>query len=205
MGPLVAFVNERMRLSERNLKMVLDNASDGVLVECDEEVAYANAAYARMLGYPSPTEIVGSAIRDIADPDDLERLTWFGRCRVEGKPAPTRYSFRARGRSGNTVVFDACISVARAEGKTLITTIVREVQQAVQAEGKLELPGLARLSTRELEIVKHLLDGKRSKEIALLLDISEKTICTHRCRAFRKLGLRSDRELFRMAAELGVL
>ena len=195
-----------MRLNERQLKTVLDSASDGVLVECDEEIAYANSAYARMLGYPSATEIVGATIRDIADPEDLDRLTWFGRCRVEGKPAPTRYSFRARARSGNTVTFDACISTARSDSKTLITTIVREVQKAAAYdEPKLELPGMARLSARELEIITHLLDGKRSKEIALLLDISEKTVCTHRCRAFQKLGLRSDRELFRLAAELGVL
>lgn len=193
-----------MRLNDRHLKTVLDNASDGVLVECDEQIAYANAAYARMLGYPSATEIVGATIRDIADPVDLERLTWFGRCRVEGKPAPTRYTFRARGRGGNTVLFDACISVARSDGNTLITTIVREVREP-ELEPKLELPGLTRLSARELEIVEHLLAGKRSKEIALLLDISEKTICTHRSRAFRKLGLRSDRELFLLAAELGVL
>jgi PAS domain S-box-containing protein len=195
-----------MRISERHLKTVLDHASDGVLVECEEKIEYVNMAYARMLGYPSATEIVGATIRDIADPEDFERLTWFGRCRLEGKPAPTRYNFRARGRSGNTVLFDACISTARTEGNTLITTIVREVVALREdAVPKLEMPGLTRLSARELEIVEHLLDGMRSKEIALLLDISEKTICTHRSRAFRKLGLRSDRELFRLAAELGLL
>lgn len=195
-----------MRLTERHLKTVLDHASDGVLVECDENIAYVNAAYARMLGYPSATEIVGSTIRDIADPEDFERLTWFGRCRSEGKPAPTRYSFRARARGGQSVLLDACISVSRSDGSTLITTIVREVAELPLDEApKLELPGLTRLSARELEIVQHLLDGKRSKEVAFLLDISEKTVCTHRSRAFRKLGLRSDRDLFRLAAELGLL
>ncbi|HUR81906.1 MAG TPA: helix-turn-helix transcriptional regulator [Thermoanaerobaculia bacterium] len=46
-----------------------------------------------------------------------------------------------------------------------------------------------------------LLAGKRSKEIALQLDVSEKTIWTHRARAFQKLGVRGANDLFRMAYE----
>lgn len=197
-----------LRSFDRQLRAVIDQVADGVLVEAGDTIAYINESYARLLGYPSTTELLGATIRDIAHPDDLERLRWFGRCRRDGKPAPTRYTFRARSRGGDFVTFDASVSNTRVDGELLITTIVREVAPAASlsmADQELQVPGMQRLSPRELEIVRHLLAGLRSKEIAILLDISEKTICTHRARAFQKLALRGINDLFRVATERGVL
>ena len=187
------------RMIDRQFRAVLDNAPDGVLVEARDRVAYVNPPYARMLGYRSVTEFP-ETIQNIAHPEDLERLAWFGRCRQQGKPAPTRYAFRACGRNGVVVAFDASISMTHLDGVTLITTIVRELQE-VRAPRDLEIPGLDRLSPRECEVVRYLLSGKRSKEIALLLEVSEKTVGTHRSRAFQKLALRGVADLFRLAHE----
>lgn len=194
---------------DRHLRAVLDGAIDGVLIECEERVAYLNTAYAKMLGYPSTSELSTATIREIAHPEDLDRLRFFGKCRKEGKPAPTRYTFRACARGGDVVTFDAAISQTRVDGELFIMTLVREVE--VQPTPKpidvrdLAIPGMKRLSDREQEVLLHVLEGRRSKEIALLLAISEKTICTHRSRAFRKLALRGERDLFRLAAELGLI
>lgn len=185
------------RMLDRYFRTVLDHATDGVLVESGERIVYVNPAYARMLGYPSTTELASATIRDIAHPEDFERLMWFGVCRRSGKPAPTRYSFRARGRGG-TVSFDASISMVRVDGELLIMTIVRECATA-PPEHRLDVPGLQRLSQREREVVELLLQGCRSKEIATLLNVSEKTIGTHRARAFQKLALRGVGDLFRVA------
>jgi PAS domain S-box-containing protein len=190
-------------LRDRQFREVLDTIPDGVLIERGDAIAYINPAFARFLGYPSTTELSCATIGEIAHPEDLERLRWFGRCRREGKPAPTRYTFRACGRGGRVITFDASISLSRLEGETCITTIVREL--AEEKRCTVELPGLQSLSPREQEIVQHLLAGRRSKEIAEMLHMSEKTVFTHRSRAFRKLALRGDRDLFRLAAESGVM
>jgi PAS domain S-box-containing protein len=191
---------------DRHFRVVLDAAPDGVLIESGDRIAYVNPAYARLLHYPSASELSSATITDIAHPDDLERLRWFGRCRSEGKPAPTRYTFRARARGGEFVTFDASISQTRVDGELLITTIVRGLQPVEShTEADLELPGTKSLSPREREVVRHLLKGRRSKEIAILLDVSEKTIGTHRSRAFQKLALRGVGDLFRVAAEHGLL
>src|SRR5690242_888735 len=131
---------------DRQFRAVLDNAPDGVLVEARDSVAYVNAAYARLLGYANAYELSEATGRDIAHPEDCDRLLFFGRCRAEGKPAPTRYTFRARGR-GRIVTLDASISTARCDGELLITTIVREVPEALPPA--LELPGTKHLSPRE--------------------------------------------------------
>lgn len=188
---------------ERHFRATLDNAPDGVLVEARDSIAYVNAAYARLLGYPSAYELCEATIRDIAHPEDCDRLMFFGRCRAEGKPAPTRYTFRACGRGGKTVTLDASISAARCDGELLITTIVREIPETPPPT--MHLPGTKHLSPREREVVQYLLEGRRSKEIALMLDISEKTIWTHRSRAFQKMALRGVGDLFRVAAETGAI
>jgi PAS domain S-box-containing protein len=189
---------------DRHFRAVLDHAADGVLVEAGDRIAYVNEPYARMLGYRSVTELSEVTIRDIAHPEDFERLSWFGRCRATGQPAPARYSFRACGRGGGVVTFDASVSMSRLDGENLITTIVREVPEA-RTDADFSMPGLTRLSPRELEVLRYLLCGRRSKEIAALLNVSEKTIGSHRSRAFRKLALRSDLDLFRLAAEMGAI
>lgn len=191
-------------LSEREAKLILEKMGDGVLIENDGLIVYINDAYAQMLGYPSATEITGCNIEQVAHPEDYERLRHFGKCRALGQPAPNRYQFRAMGRYGKVLRLDGRISVARIDGKTLITTVVRESEE-VEARAPFDVPGLTLLSPRELEVLRFVLAGKRSKQIALDLAISEKTVCTHRMRAFRKLGVQSDRELFRLATELGVL
>lgn len=189
---------------DRQFHAVLDSAPDGVLIESGERIAYLNPAYARILGYDSPAALTPATIREIAHPDDLERLCWFGRQREEGKPAPSRYTFRARHRSGDTVTLDASVSVARDGGEMLITTIVRGVEP-VKPRPVAVLPGIGALSAREREVIEHLLAGRRSKEIALLLEVSDKTIWTHRARAFQKLALRGVADLFRLAAEAGII
>lgn len=188
---------------DRHCRTILDHVPDGVLVEAGERVAYVNERYVRMLGYLSVTELLGATIRDIAHPEDFDRLSWFGRCRAQGKPAPARYSFRACGRGG-VVTFDASVSMTRVDGEILIVTTVRELPPA-RPVAELAVSGLERLSRRERDVLQLLLRGKRSKEIAAMWNLSEKTIGTHRSRAFQKLALRSDLDLFRLAAELGAI
>ncbi|MBI2928670.1 MAG: response regulator transcription factor [Verrucomicrobia bacterium] len=55
------------------------------------------------------------------------------------------------------------------------------------------------LSPREREIVQLVCEGKSSKDIAVALDLSTKTVETHRANIHRKLRLRSVSELVRYA------
>lgn len=62
----------------------------------------------------------------------------------------------------------------------------------------------ARLSGREHEVVLLLLRGRRNREIADSLHISEKTVSTHRRRAFEKIGVGNTAELVRLAIRHGL-
>src|SRR5271169_1815174 len=58
-----------------------------------------------------------------------------------------------------------------------------------------EAPKLPTLTPREREVVQLLAEGKSSKEVASLLNLSTKTVETHRSNIMRKLSLHSIRDL----------
>jgi len=60
------------------------------------------------------------------------------------------------------------------------------------------------LTPREREIVDELIDGKRNSRIAEQFFISEKTVSTHRTRAFQKLNISTTAELVRLALRHGI-
>lgn len=67
-----------------------------------------------------------------------------------------------------------------------------------------EPSGLDRLSPRELEILRLVAAGQTSAEIARHLNISVKTIDTHRSNMYRKLALRNAVDLMRFATVHGI-
>ena len=62
-----------------------------------------------------------------------------------------------------------------------------------------------RLSPRETEVFSMLLAGKRLKEIAAELDISVKTVTTHRSRLMRKLNVEDNLGLYRYGIRNGLI
>jgi len=58
-----------------------------------------------------------------------------------------------------------------------------------------ETPNLPVLTAREREVTQLLAEGKSSKEVASLLNLSTQTVETHRSNIMRKLGLHSIRDL----------
>lgn len=62
-----------------------------------------------------------------------------------------------------------------------------------------------KLSPRENEVMTMILEGRRLKEIAAKLDISVKTVTTHRSRLLRKLGIEDNLGLYRYGIRQGLI
>ncbi len=65
--------------------------------------------------------------------------------------------------------------------------------------------GLENLTSREYEVMTHVIAGRLNKIIARELGVSEKTVKVHRGRVMKKMEARSLAELVRMAERAGVL
>ncbi|MDP9901241.1 helix-turn-helix transcriptional regulator [Variovorax ginsengisoli] len=73
----------------------------------------------------------------------------------------------------------------------------RSAVVARAAAPTLQTPRLLALSLREREVIDHLLAGRTAKEAARLIGIETTTVRTHQYRAFRRLGIRTMKELLR--------
>ena len=84
-------------------------------------------------------------------------------------------------------------------GKVLLEDYMRKLQRT-GAEDSYEL-----LSPREREVLQLVAEGKSSKEIANLLNLSVYTVETHRAKVMQKLNLRGVPELILYAVRKGII
>jgi FixJ family two-component response regulator len=91
--------------------------------------------------------------------------------------------------------------------------LLEAVRKAIEKDRKsradsIEVQGIRRrmerLTPREREIVRYVITGMLNKQIALKLDIAEKTIKVHRGRIMEKLCVDSVAELVRLAEKAGI-
>ena len=103
--------------------------------------------------------------------------------------------------AGNSLV-DAIRSV-HAGGLVLDPEIAREAVDDASRIGRAD--PLDALTDREKQVFKLVAEGKSTKEVAQLLEISVKTAMTHREHLMEKLQVHNRAELVHMAIRLGVL
>lgn len=95
--------------------------------------------------------------------------------------------------------------VGRRSGMDELKRAITEVLQGKQYVSPLlhERPAnsgkMAMLTKREQEIAKMIVEGKRNREIAQALSISARTVDTHRTNIMKKLNIRTNAELVRIA------
>ena len=93
-------------------------------------------------------------------------------------------------------------------GRSYVTPELREVGRETRVPASFESSGkdLADLlSPRELEVLVGIAEGLSSKAIALELELSHRTVETHRTNLMRKLGVRKGSELVRLAIREGLI
>ena len=82
-----------------------------------------------------------------------------------------------------------------------IVALMESIERAAEAT---TIPH-ARLSRREREVMSMMLDGARLKEIAGRLEISVKTVTTHRSRLMKKLAVDDNLSLYRYGIRNGLI
>ena len=93
-----------------------------------------------------------------------------------------------------------------AEGKTYISPSISKVvvEDLVHTEKKDESTALSSLTEREREVLQLLAEGRTTKQIALHLHISPKTVEAHRLRIMNKLEIDNVAQLTKYAIQEGL-
>ena len=95
------------------------------------------------------------------------------------------------------------------DAEALLTAVKRaKVLDAERRRARAEMEAaralVARLTTREREVLEHVVAGRLSKQIAADLGIVEKTIKVHRSRMMSKLRVRTIPDLMRLVQVAGI-
>ena len=200
-------------LVRSGLRMILDAEPDLQVVA---EAADGNAALSALDQTP-----VDLAILDIAMP----RMTGLQAAREINRTHPhvrililsmydnEQFLFEAlkAGAAGYVLksgadgdIVNACRAAMRGEPflyPAAVQALIRDLIEQSNERGEVFEP----LSSRELEVLKLIAEGRSSKEIASLLVISVKTVERHRSNILRKLNLRDRVELTRYAIRRGLI
>ncbi|WP_333810272.1 response regulator transcription factor [Flavobacterium sp.] len=90
------------------------------------------------------------------------------------------------------------------EGKVVFSEAVKRSIEML-SKGKKSERLFKKLSTREIEVLRYLNDGKKNKEVAQILGLDEKTISTYKLRLLAKLNVTNLVDLLKKAKDLDVI
>lgn len=121
--------------SEPTFRWIVDALQDGVYaINPDGVLVYVNRAFAEMLGFERPEELVGRPVMEFyAAPDDRDRLLRAIETKVRGSVAHEPYYMRAARRDGTTI--HVHVASTRAEGviEGRVTVVRRMTQKEVRS------------------------------------------------------------------------
>jgi|GEM_PF-333720 len=125
---------QSLKDSESRLSAFFEATLDGVIVEQDDRVVFANKAGARIFGYDDPAEMAGKPMRELQAEEEWERLHGYSRARERDESAPTRYEFRGKRKDGALMDLELAVSMFRISGEPYIISIVRDITDRKKAE-----------------------------------------------------------------------
>jgi PAS domain S-box-containing protein len=128
---------EALEQSEQRLAAIFEASRDGIVVEENERIVYANPSCAQLYGYDNPTELVGRHLSVILAPEDRERVLEYDRRRLRGELVPSIYEFKGKRKDGTAIDLEASASTFTIAGRPHIITVVRNIAERKLLEAQL--------------------------------------------------------------------
>ncbi len=130
-------ITEQVLQREAWFNAILNATLDGIVVEDNERIVFANRSLARMCGYDSPDQLINQDFSFICEPNEVARLREFSRRRLRGEHAPLTYEFAAKHRDGSLFKIENSVSEFAIGGKKFFIAVMRDVQERKRLEESL--------------------------------------------------------------------
>ena len=119
-----------LRQSEARFRSLIDGAPDGIAILRGPQIAFLNAAAARMLGAASPEAALGIPITDFLHPDDAKlAATRIGQLYRTGTRLPEPAEYRSRSRDGQELFVEISAIPTEYQGKPAVVAFARDVTE----------------------------------------------------------------------------
>jgi PAS domain S-box-containing protein len=124
--------------SQRELRQIVEEIPDGVLIQRGRLVVYANPAMAAFLGYESPATLVGMSTTGLLHPEDAERPLAVQRRTEEHTAMPLSQEWRFRSRTGGLVELEASGGrIVEFDGESAILWVLRNISERKKLQAQL--------------------------------------------------------------------
>jgi PAS domain S-box-containing protein len=127
-----------LHIPPQHLRAILDALPDGIGVERDGVIAWANKGFARIYGYADPTEVLGRSLEHFVAPEDLARLQDYSVRRLRGEPVPDHYQFQGLRQDGQRVDVEIFVASYIHDGAVHVLGALRDVTERVALAQRME-------------------------------------------------------------------
>lgn len=164
--------------SEELYRVLVENATVGVIMSCEERFIYANPAMQKMLGY-SREELESKYIHDFLPDTPRGRKFVMERYhdRLAGKPVPSHYEIQIQGKDGAVLDILAASERIEWEGNVGVVAMLQDITELKRTERELQRIR-ANLETR---VIQRTQDLYRMNE-QLQSEVIERTLAERRLR-----------------------
>jgi PAS domain S-box-containing protein len=115
-----------------------ENASDGIFIALgDGGYAYANRHASEITGY-SISELLKTTIKDLAHPDELDKVKEIHRTIIEGKPFKSSYETMILRKDGTAVPLEVTSARTKWYNQPADIVIIRDIRERKRIEGILQ-------------------------------------------------------------------
>ena len=96
--------DEALQRSEQRFRTLIEKSNQGILVHRYDQLLFTNAAFAALLGYDTPQDIIDLRTADAwLSPDDTERMKEIAKARMTGGDPPAHYEFSVLRKDGRKI------------------------------------------------------------------------------------------------------
>ena len=149
----------RERESERRYRTLVESSIQGIHIHRDWITLFVNPAFARMLGYDVPDELVGLDTRRWIAPQEMSRLESDRAARLRGEPVSTQYELQAIRRDGSLIWVEMQVAEILWEGEPAIQSTVIDITERKRAEQALRQSEAQLRQVQKMEAVGQLAGG----------------------------------------------
>jgi PAS domain S-box-containing protein len=183
-------INERKLIeakliqNETELRLIYDNASDGIFVLEDSQIKYVSPSFLALLGYNNEEEIKGFTVEDIFSnfhPDDVVKVRPFIYDCLSKKLTAFKYEFRSKGIDGNYYWREDSANVIYGDKGLYVKYIVVTRDISARKESEREKSRLYKITEKQNQklinfthIVSHDIRSHTSN-LSMILDLYEES------------------------------
>jgi PAS domain S-box-containing protein len=130
---LVQERTEKLLESEKRYSVLVEEASDGVVIVQDERVAFANKRCTEIFGYPQ-SELVGIHYQKLTDEKYKELVKERYDRRLKGEKFPSTYEIEVRTKSGERIPAELSATRIDYQGRPANLIIFRDIRERKKTE-----------------------------------------------------------------------